>query len=74
MVVFDASILLLLLDPDAGPPKDPQTGQPIENARERIEHLIAAFDRDRTKVLIRRRSVAKSSCGLAMPVPLTSKP
>lgn len=52
MVVFDASVLLLLLDPDASPPNDPATGQPIEHAKARIEHLIATLERQRTKVII----------------------
>lgn len=31
MVVFDASILLLLLDPDARPAQDPTTQQPVQS-------------------------------------------
>lgn len=52
MVVFDASVLLLLLDPDASLPKDPATGQPVEHAKARIEHLIATLERQRAKVII----------------------
>jgi hypothetical protein len=52
MVVFDASVLLLLLDPDASPPKDRATGQAVEQAKARIEHLIATLERQRTKVII----------------------
>jgi predicted nucleic acid-binding protein len=52
MVVFDASVLLLLLDPDAKPPNDPATGQPVEHAKARIEYLIATLEPQRTKVII----------------------
>ncbi|CAN5786072.1 hypothetical protein BH23PSE1_BH23PSE1_09810 [soil metagenome] len=40
MVVFDTSILLLVLDPQAKPPDDPKSGAPVDRAAERIEHLI----------------------------------
>ncbi len=40
MVVFDSSILLLLIHPDAKPPNDPSTGKPLEHAKQRIEYLI----------------------------------
>lgn len=52
MVVLDANMLLLMMGSDAKPPKDPRTGQPIERAKERIDHLIATLDRSRTKVLV----------------------
>lgn len=52
MIVFDASVLLLLLAPDSSPPNDPATGQPIERCRDRIEHLIATFERERQRVII----------------------
>jgi predicted nucleic acid-binding protein len=52
MVVFDASILILLFDPDARPPADRETGQPIARCKERLEHLIAGFERAQTKVII----------------------
>ena len=35
MAVFDATALLLLLDPDTKPPLDPETGQPIGDIRAR---------------------------------------
>lgn len=52
MIVFDASILLFLLAPEARPPNDPKTGQPVTRCKERIEHLIATLERDRTKVIV----------------------
>ena len=39
MVVFDTSILLLVLDPQAKPPIAPTTQMPVERAAERIEYL-----------------------------------
>ena len=52
MVVFDASFLLLLLDPEARPPNDPETGEPVSRCKDRIEHLITTFEQNGTKVLI----------------------
>jgi predicted nucleic acid-binding protein len=52
MVVFDASILVLLFDPDARPPADPKTGKPVARCKERLEHLINGFERAQTKVVI----------------------
>jgi predicted nucleic acid-binding protein len=52
MVVFDANFLLLLLDPEARPPNDPETGEPVPRCKDRIENLIATFEQDGTKVLI----------------------
>lgn len=52
MIVFDASILLLLLEPDARPPIDPRTGLPVEHCRERLDYLITTFERQRQKVLV----------------------
>lgn len=52
MVVFDASFVLLLLQPDAKPPADPATGTPVQHSKERIEHLIASLGQDRTPVVV----------------------
>lgn len=41
MVVFDSSILLLVLDPSAKAPVDLNTGNLVEGSAERIEYLIA---------------------------------
>ena len=40
MVVFDATTLLYLLDPDAKGPTDPETGNPVTRIKERIEYLV----------------------------------
>jgi len=52
MVVFDTSVLPLVLDPNAKAPDDPVTGTAVEKAAERIEHLIANLTADKEKVVI----------------------
>jgi predicted nucleic acid-binding protein len=52
MVVFDSAVLLLVLDPNAKPPNDPDTGQPLAKAAERIEHLIENLTADKEKIVI----------------------
>lgn len=52
MVVFDSSILLLVLDPKAKAPLDPTTGEAIYKAAERIEFLITKLTQDREKIVI----------------------
>lgn len=52
MVVFDTSVLLLVLDPDAKPPSDPDTGEPLEKAAERIEFLIESLTSKKEKIVI----------------------
>ena len=52
MVVFDSSVLLLVLDPNAKPPTDTSTGLPLRNAAKRIECLIANLTADKEKIVI----------------------
>ena len=52
MVVFDSSVLLLVLDPNAKPPNDPTTGQPLDKAFERIEYLIENLTADKERIVI----------------------
>ena len=52
MVVFDSSVLLLVLDPNAKPPNDPSTGQPLDKAADRIEYLIENLTADKEKIVI----------------------
>lgn len=52
MVVFDTSVLLLVLDPKTKVPDDPITGTSVERAAERIEHLIANLTADKEKIVI----------------------
>ena len=52
MVVFDSSLLLLLLDPEARPPLDPATQQPFERCQERIDQLLKKLEQDGEKAVI----------------------
>ena len=59
MAVFDVSFLILLLHPDANPPIDPETGEPVEHARDRIEHLVATLEKKKEKVIIPSPALAE---------------
>jgi len=50
MVVFDATMLMLLIRPDSGRPIDSETGQLIDNVRERIAHLIERCEKSKTRI------------------------
>lgn len=52
MVVFDTSVLLLVLDPNAKAPSDPGTGETVEKAVERIEYLIENLTVDKERIVI----------------------
>lgn len=52
MAVFDSTVLLYLLEPDARAPHDPATGAPVTDARQRIEHLIETLERKNEVVVI----------------------
>lgn len=52
MIVFDASVLLLLLNPEAPPPKDAVTGQPVTRCKDRIEYFVAQLTKQREKIII----------------------
>lgn len=51
-VLFDTSVLLLAIHPDASPPIDPATKQPVDHAKQRVEYLIRKLSKARTKVVI----------------------
>lgn len=52
MVVFDATILLAFLQSDCPPPRHPETNEPIDRFRERIDYLIQRLDKDKEKIII----------------------
>lgn len=52
MAAFDATFLVLLLDPNTPPPIDPATDQPVVHAKERIEHLITTLEQSAAKVVV----------------------
>ena len=52
MVVFDSSVLLLVLDPKAKPPVDSATGESVARAPERIDRLIEELSAAKEKIII----------------------
>ena len=51
-VVFDATMLLLMLRPGVGAPVDPATGRRVERAEERIAELVGELERARTRIVV----------------------
>jgi hypothetical protein len=51
-VLFDATFLLPLFTPSVPGPLNPNTNQPLEFLRERIDALIDGLDHARTKIII----------------------
>ena len=52
MVVFDSTILLPILWPQVPVPTDPQSHEPVDRFRERIDHLVNELELSRTKIII----------------------
>lgn len=52
MVVFDATALLYLLDPEAKAPTDPETGEPVTRVKERIDFLVRELEKGREKIIV----------------------
>lgn len=52
MVVMDATTLLLLIDPSAKPPRDPETKKPLEKCKERVQFLVQTLVESGTRVLV----------------------
>lgn len=50
MVVFDATMLMLLIQPDTGKPTDSVTGKPVSHVRERIAAFVSQADKARMKI------------------------
>ena len=50
MVVFDATMMMLLIRPESGRPLDSTTGEAVAHVQERIAHFVA--QNDKTKVRI----------------------
>ncbi|MGF1651307.1 MAG: type II toxin-antitoxin system VapC family toxin [Hyphomicrobiaceae bacterium] len=60
MIVFDASVLLLLLNPETPPPNDAATGQPVTRCKDRIEYFIAQLTQQREKIIIPTPALSES--------------
>lgn len=50
MVVFDATMLMLLIYPDSGVPADSSTGLPVTSVPERIAHFIETHEKSKAKI------------------------
>lgn len=58
-VLFDATILLPLLNPNVPAPTDPKTGQPITHLQQRIQALIKQLEREKTWIVIPTPALAE---------------
>lgn len=52
VVVFDTSVLLLVIHPGAAPPADPETKKPLTFPKQRVDYLIRKLQKTRSKVII----------------------
>lgn len=52
MVVFDATALLYLLDPEVKAPTDPETGEPVSRIKDRIAFLVDDLERRKEKIVV----------------------
>ena len=52
MVAIDTSVFVLLLDPKAKAPNDPNTQVPISNCQERISFLVETLTNAGTRILV----------------------
>ena len=52
IVGFDNTLLSLLLNPNAGAPLNPSTGQAVSGAKLRAEHLVQVLGKSRAKIII----------------------
>ena len=52
MAVFDATTLLHFLEPNAKPPLDPATNEPVTDAKSRVDHLIETLEKRRETIVI----------------------
>ena len=57
--VIDAAQLGYLVAGDSSAPLDPSTGQPVERARDRLEHLIAELDRQKDTLIVPTPALAE---------------
>jgi predicted nucleic acid-binding protein len=51
ILAVDSSALVLLINPDASPPRDPATGQALQHTRERVEHFLARLSPQDTIII-----------------------
>lgn len=59
MVVFDATLLLVLLSAKTAVSLDSRTGNPIERGRERVDFLLVELSKKRTQIIIPTPALAE---------------
>jgi hypothetical protein len=52
MVLFDATTLMLIWRADAPVPSDPETGNKVDRAKERVDFLVQTLDEQKEKIII----------------------
>jgi hypothetical protein len=50
MVIFDATMLMLLIRPESGCPIDSRTGEPINHVSERIAYFVEQQEKTKTRI------------------------
>lgn len=59
IAVFDATVLVYLLDADAKAPLDPSRGAPIECCADRVNHLLSELQEMKARIVIPTPSLAE---------------
>lgn len=59
IAVFDATVLVYLLDAEAKAPIDPATGAPMERCAERVNHLLSGLQETKARIVIPTPSLAE---------------
>lgn len=52
MVILDTTTLLLLIEPTSKPPKDPDTGKPLDRCKDRLEYLTKTLSEAGSRVVV----------------------
>jgi predicted nucleic acid-binding protein len=52
MVVFDATTLLYLLDPEAKAPTDSETGEPVSRVKDQIRYLVGELEKRKETIIV----------------------
>ena len=59
MPVFDSTTIMFLVQPNAKPPNDPATGEPLANVSQRIERLIRDIESKSQTIVIPTPALAE---------------
>jgi hypothetical protein len=69
LILLDATAFSLLVNPDARPPNDPATGQPVTRAKQRFQFLEAEAQRQGETIVIPTPALAEVLVGLGDAAP-----